>query len=396
MTVADIEPRNDQKSCNGEKLPRVAIVLSELRAGGMERVVVHLATGLAGQGLALRVYCLQSKGVLAGELENADVEVRAIGSNSSYDLKGAYRLATDLRKFRPDVINIHDYSSLPYAAIASMVRPRCPLVFTAHGLLYEGFEGKERRYRLFSRKLHTLTAVSNEVLQRHHQFLDWSGNSLVIPNGVPSVETSVKARSEVRHDLGIADDEFVFLAVGNPRPEKAFEDLIAASIRIRETAARSKFSVLIAGGLRDDEYCQNLQRLANESNLTGLRLLGFRSDIQRLYSAADSLVVSSRSEGLPMVILEAMMAGLPIVSTRVGGIPKALPPDCGRLVEPDNPEDLSNGLLELLNMDREGRKQMGRRAHQYADQHYGVNAMTARYRELFDDLKDSRTTKSVT
>jgi len=71
-------------SCN-----RVAIVLSELRAGGMERVVVHLARGLASRGVTPLVICLQSQGVLAAELKAAGIEVMAIQSNRSYDLRGA-------------------------------------------------------------------------------------------------------------------------------------------------------------------------------------------------------------------------------------------------------------------------------------------------------------------
>ena len=365
---------------------RVAIVLSELRAGGMERVVVHLARGLASRGVTPLVICLQSQGVLAAELEAAGIEVVAIQSHRSYDLRGAYRLAAVLTKFRPDIINVHDYASLPYAAAAAMVRPRTPMVFTAHGLLYHGFDGKERRFRIFSRRLRALTAVSPEVGQRHRTFLQWKDAAFIIPNGVPAISTSAVIRGEVRRELGIADDEFVFLAVGNPRPEKAFEDLIAAAVQLHQRAAGRPFSVLIIGTLGDNEYCRNLQRMADEANVPGLRLLGFRSDVQRFYSAADALVVSSRSEGLPMVVLEAMTAGLPILSTRVGGIPDAVPAEVGRLVEPACPEDLARGMSAFLQIDPHERSAMGQAARQHAGQHFGVETMTTGYLNVFSQL----------
>ena len=368
-------------SCN-----RVAIVLSELRAGGMERVVVHLARGLASRGVTPLVICLQSQGVLAAELESAGIEVVAIQSNRSYDLQGAYRLATVLTKFRPDIINVHDYASLPYAAVAGLVRPRTPIVFTAHGLLYHGFDGKERRYRIFARRLRALTAVSPEVGQRHRAFLQWKDAAWIIPNGVPAISTSTVIRGEVRRELGIADDEFVFLAVGNPRPEKAFEDLIAASVELHQQGTAKPFAVLIIGTLGDNEYCRNLQRLADNAKVPGLRLLGFRSDVQRFYSAADVLVVSSRSEGLPMVVLEAMTAGLPILSTRVGGIPDAVAADCGRLVQPASPEELASGMATFLQMEPQERLAMGLAAFQHATQRFGVETMTTGYIALFSDL----------
>ena len=181
-------------------------------------------------------------------------------------------------------------------------------------------------------------------------------------------------------------DEFVFLAVGNPRPEKAFEDLIAASVELHQQGTAKPFAVLIIGTLGDNEYCRNLQRLADNAKVPGLRLLGFRSDVQRFYSAADVLVVSSRSEGLPMVVLEAMTAGLPILSTRVGGIPDAVAADCGRLVQPASPEELASGMATFLQMEPQERLAMGLAAFQHATQRFGVETMTTGYIALFSDL----------
>lgn len=354
----------------------------------MERVVVHLAVGLAGRGVIPLVICLQSDGVLAAELKSAGIDVVPILSYRSYDIRGVCRLSRVLSKFRPDIINVHDYASLPYVAAAGLARPRTPLVFTAHGLLYHGFDGKQRRYRIFARRLQALTAVSAEVAQRHREFLNWQDTAFIIPNGVPAIGTSAAIRGEVRRELGIVDDEFVFLAVGNPRPEKAFEDLIVASRQLQEKVVNRPFSVLIIGKLGNDEYCRHLQRMADEAKVPGLRLLGFRSDVQRFYSAADVLVVSSRSEGLPMVILEAMTAGLPILSTRVGGIPDAVPSACGRLVQPACPEELACGMSAFLQCEAKERQMMGQAAMHHARQRFGVQTMTTGYIDVFSQLRD--------
>ena len=353
----------------------------------MEQVVVHLAKGLKQRGIEPLVICLQSPGDLAPRLDSSHVKVVAIECHRSYDVMGAFRLAKTLRRFAPDVINVHDYSSLPYAVVAGISCFNCPVVFTAHGLLYQGFAGKERRYRLFARGVKKLTAVSQQVSLRHREFLNWNHQIDVVPNGVDSVETSAEIRSEVRKEFGISEDEVVFLAVGNARPEKAFEDLIAAAKTAYGQGKSKPFSVLIAGWLPDNEYCHRLKRDAEESGVKGLRLLGYRDDVQRLYSAADFLVVSSRSEGLPMVVLEAMTAGLPILSTRVGGIADAIPACGGRIVEPADPQALSDAMTEMSCMTRRARIEMGEIVKKHARDQFGIDAMVSGYLNAFDRAK---------
>ena len=98
---------------------RIAIILSELRPGGMERVVVHLAKGLSARGIATMVVCLQNPGELALELEGTGVQFEALRSLTSKDIPALWRLRTLLQRFCPSVINVHDYASVPYAMAAN-------------------------------------------------------------------------------------------------------------------------------------------------------------------------------------------------------------------------------------------------------------------------------------
>ena len=139
-------------------VPRVAIVLSELRSGGMERVVTHLARTLPEFGVEPVVVCMRNEGPLAAELHAAGIRVVALGSLRGYDLRGLSRLARFFRQFRPSVVNVHDYSSLPYAVLGALACPGCPIVFTAHGLLYRGAERLRRRHRMVSHRIRAMTA----------------------------------------------------------------------------------------------------------------------------------------------------------------------------------------------------------------------------------------------
>lgn len=349
----------------------------------MERVVAHLAAALLPRGVEPLVICLRDEGALASEVKTSGVRVIPLHSLRGYDVRAALQLASLLQKFKPDVINVHDYSSLPYVATAGLVRRKCPIVFTAHGLLYNGFEGLRRRYRFFSRRLRAITAVSEQVRDRHVEFLDWRGATHIVPNGVPDVRLSSEIGRKVRRELGIGDDDVVFLAVGNPRPEKAFEDLVEACRLVHQMSSGRRFWTLIVGTLTENEYCQRLSHAVDDSQVPGLRLLGFREDVHRLYSAANALVVSSRSEGLPMVVLEALTAGLPIVSTRVGGIPDAVPPSAGILVEPAQPRELAEAMLVLMNLDATARGTMGDVARNHALSQFGVSRMAQQYLDVF-------------
>lgn len=370
---------------------RVAIVLSELRRGGMERVVVHLATQLKTLGTEPLVICIENEGPFGQYLKDEDIRLVALGSSHGKDLKAVLRLNRVLREFKPDIINVHDYSSLPYVTLANTLRwRRSPIVFTAHGLLYEGFDGLQTRYRFFSRWLTMLAAVSEEVLQRHVGFLDWRGETSIIRNGVPDIGKSMEDRRAVREELDIPEDEFVFVAVGNSRPEKAFEDLAeAADLATRHDAGR-KFRVLIAGKIGDDEYSKDVRRRVEAVERGNVHLLGFRSDANRLYSAVDAFVISSRSEGLPMVLLEAMTAGLPVLATRVGGIPGAIPDQAGFLVDPATPSQLARAMSEMMRLSPDELRQMGLAARTETIARYGAQRMAEQYLACYANCRSSK------
>jgi len=365
---------------------RIAIILSELRPGGMERVVIHLAKGLSSRGIATMVVCLQNPGELSQELEGTGVQFEALYSVTGKDLRALWRLRTLLRRFCPSVINVHDYVSTPYAVAANWLAYRVPILFTAHGLLYEGFDGLRRRYRFFSRFFSRLTAVSEKVAERHKQYLNWSDHVPIICNGVPAIQRNTQLRDAVRAELGIRPDVLLFLAVGNPRAEKGFEYLIDATAILRDTEGRERdFVVAIAGKLTDSEYCRMLHRRVEERSVQDrFRFIGFRSDTTALYSAADVFVLSSRSEGLPMVILESMMAGLPVIATRVGGVPDAVG-DRGLLVEAANPEQLAFAMGRILS--EEGlADRLGRTGREHALSTYGVDRMVDDYIACYNAL----------
>ena len=168
----------------------------------------------------------------------------------------------------------------------------------------------------------------------------------------------MRPRTFARRQLGLTDDEFTFLAAGNIRPEKGFRDLLESAALLRKTCPARAFRVLIAGGPSDkscyDELLLQQERLGLQSTV---QFLGFCPDMQRLYAASDGFVLSSRSEGLPLVVLECMMAGVGIVATRVGAVPEVLNDGAGIIVSRESPEELAGAMRRLM-YDTDLRQQM--------------------------------------
>ena len=355
---------------------RIALVVSELRPGGMERLVVHLASSLAKKKVAVKVICLQSPGQLAPLLSAENIPVVSLESHGGKDLSAVWKLRKELLAFQPSVINLHDYASLPYVALANLLAGRRPVAFTAHGLLYEGFENLQKRLRFFSRFLKSISAVSDKVAKRHAEYLLWDKPVPVIANGVPTVAVDHQKRQRVRFELGCSEQTQLFLAVGNPRPEKGFEDLLQAAALLRD--AKRDFLVAIAGTLTESRYCLDLLQKLDELKIGDLcRFLGFRDDTAALYAAADAFVLSSRSEGLPMVILEAMMAGLPVVATKVGGIPDAVG-EQALLVDAAQPAQLAAAMTRLITEPGLA-EALGVAGKAHAEQTFGVERMVDGY-----------------
>jgi glycosyltransferase involved in cell wall biosynthesis len=362
---------------------RVAVVISELCAGGAERVVVHLAGTLRRLGLHPTVICLQDKGQLGPDVEAQGVPLVALGSHRGYDVGAVVRLAGTFRRVRPDVINVHDRASLPYVALANRLSGRRPVVLSCHGLLFQAAGRPRWRDRVGRRAVSAVTAVSEQTAEEYARLLDWPGPVDVVPNGVPPMDRDADLGRRLRAELNLPGNVFTFLAVGNIKPEKGFEDLIEAAGLLRRRTDRP-FAVLIAGGRADEAYGRRLEASAADPSLGGIvRFLGFRPDTSALYSAADAFVLPSRKEGLPMVLLEAMGAGLPVVATRVGGVPTVVEdPSNGLLVPTATPPELAEAMRRIM-ADATLRRECGALARQTIARGYSTETMTRRYLEVY-------------
>jgi glycosyltransferase involved in cell wall biosynthesis len=197
----------------------------------------------------------------------------------------------------------------------------------------------------------------------------------VIPNGIP---LRTGARDRVRRELSIAPGELLIVSVGNLYPVKGHAVLIDALATLRD---RAGWRLAIAG--RGEEEPRLRAQAAAAGIGERVHLLGFRDDVADIFAAGDLFAMPSLSEGLPLALVEAMSFGLPVVISRVGGVPEVVTNDVeGLLVPPSDPGALALAIRSLLD-DPARRSRQGGAARMRALRDYAIGTMVDRYERLY-------------
>jgi glycosyltransferase involved in cell wall biosynthesis len=199
----------------------------------------------------------------------------------------------------------------------------------------------------------------------------------VIANGLPlgDFHPDASARSKIRAELSIPPDAVVVGTVARLVPEKDHPLLV------RALAPRlgDKTRLVIVG----DGPCRAETEAAVAAEAKPwVTFTGARRDVPALLAAFDVFAMSSRTEGLPLVVPEAMAAGLPVVSTAVGGLPGIVPPSVGRIVPHGDAAALGEALGELI-ADEALRRTLGDAAAKYARTRFSIDRMTDEYEALY-------------
>ncbi len=335
------------------KGPHVCEVIKSLDVGGAEVLLVERLLAAPETGKRYTVVCQQaSSQELPDRLRSAGVGVVDLTS-SPRRLRSAH-LVQGVRALRPDVLNVH--SPVPASLLrpaSRLWRPRPALVSTVHSV----------RYRLPTMVLDRATgwldartvAVSPQVARAA---TSWGARGLVTRIHGVSVARQRRwaaAAAETRRMWNVPEEAFLIVHVGNFRPPKNHGLLVEAAARVRGLDDRALFLLAGSGSLRE----QVARRVA-ELRLDNVRLLGHVPDAARLIACSDLLVLSSSYEGLPVVVMEALAAGVPIVSTAVGGVPDLVESEWnGILTTPGDAGALAGGVLRAMRPEVHARLRQG-------------------------------------
>ena len=352
--------------------------------GGLETVVQSLATGQRAAGhrvlVALVVEPGQELNGLVTALQQADVDLHVLRVPArAYGRER--RLMRELcLQFEPDVVHTHGCrSDVVDAGVARSFG--IPTVTTVHGSsrlggitrLYEWLE-----FALFPR-FDAVVAVSRPLVRSLRRFGVARDRIHVIPNGwngrVPPTD-----RATARAALGAPPDRFVVGWVGRLISVKGADVFLEALAQLSDGSITAS---IVGDGAERGRLEQQARRLGLE---LGRRVTfhGQVHDASRLFPAFDAFVLSSRSEGTPLVLPEAIAAGVPVIATAVGGVPDLVGTDgaAGLLVPPEQPAALAHAILSTY-ADPDAARQRAAAARRRLETEFGPDQWLDRYERVY-------------
>jgi glycosyltransferase involved in cell wall biosynthesis len=308
----------------------------------------------------------------------------SVHDRGPWDWKVIGQLLDICRRERVQIWHGHDYKS---NALGLLLRRFWPmrLVTTVHG--WVGHTWRTPLYYLIDRlclaHYELVLCVSQDLQERCLASRVPKSRCVLLENGVDTKEYSRKAGVwEAKQKLGMAPQRFLVGAVGRLSAEKGFDLLIRSVDQLLRQG--QDVALAIVGEGDEKSRLQNL--IAELGRSDRIHLLGYRSDVTALYEAMDVYALSSLREGLPNVLLEAMAVEVPVVATRVAGVPRLIQAEeNGLLVEPGSTEELTEALGRLLGDEglRQRLRAAGRRT---VETGYSFTARMRKIQALYDNL----------
>jgi len=365
---------------------KIAFCITELDPGGAERALVELVTRLDRGRFSPVVYCLGPRPAsnptsLADQLEDSGVTVHCFGARRIWQLRGlAKRLVQQLRKDQPELVQTFLFHANVLGAWAAR-QAGAPKVVT-------GIRVAEQRAwwhlwlsRWTDRYVDRHVCVSSQVLSFSHGEGGLPLEKLLtIPNAV-EIERYASAVPAARKLLGVAPDSRLIACIGRLAHQKGIDWLLEV---MREVERREPNCDLLLVG--DGPERAALQRQVRRLGLSHIHFLGFRRDVPEILAASDLVVLPSRWEGMPNVVLEAMAAGRAVVATDVEGVRELLSPDgLEQLVVPRDPQRFAEQILRFVG-DETLRNSLGAANQARAREYFSFAGTIAAYERLYDEL----------
>ena len=364
---------------------KVVHIVPMLSPGGAERVAVHIVRGLNSRRYEPAV--ISFTGRLGCDLdyllEDAGIEVRYLGKRPGFDYRMYYRLPPVLNELKPDIVHTHLHV-FRYALPFLPLRKKASVLHTVHNLAEREIEPPLRWLQRYALKHGVVpVAVAEEVADSLRRLYGIQ-RCRVIANGIPTDGYAKPQipRKEWRAREGFGEKDVLFVCVARFSTQKNHALLLNAFAR-GPACDPNAHLVLVGEGILQKSLETQAKSLGIDRQA---HFLGLRTEIPDVLGAMDVFVLSSDYEGNPLSVMEAMAAGLPIVSTAAGGVPNLLENGKeGLIVQPGDVDGLSSAMT-FLSGNRELRQFLGGAAARRAKEKFDVSKMVQAYEELYESL----------
>jgi len=371
--------------------PLVVHLIYRFDFGGLETLVAECINRMPARQYRHAIVCLTGYTEFARKISRDDVQIIALDKQPGLALGTHLKLWKLLRQLKPAVLHSYNLAAVEYACTAALAG--VPVrVHAEHGRDAADPHGLNRKHNLLRRGvtpfIDRYIPVSADLQRWLRQVVGVpDGKTLLIANGVDTERFAPRPRDDARR-------EFVIGTVGRIQDVKNHSGLIDAFIRLREMrpehAGRLRLAIVGDGPL--------LPRIREKVETAGLQdvvwLPGSRTDIAELMADFDVFALPSIAEGTPVTILEAMACGLPVVASRVGGIPEVVQEGVtGLMPPPSDAEALARALAVYVD-DPQLAARHGAAGRERVEKSNSIAAMVAGYAGLYDTLRAMKTRTS--
>ena len=350
--------------------------------GGMERVIMDLCRYIDPDRYRFSICCTSVRGPLADQMEAEGIPVIFCRNQSRVAkyLRGL-ELNRIFKRADIDILHTHHMPAFIDSVIGTRLTKVPVLINTDHCKDYQ----TEKRHLMTMERI--ASCFADEIVAVSHHTRDEmiqyekipAEKGSVIYNGIHVKLTRKESPEELRKEFGLRPDEMVIGTVGRVVDQKGFDLLLQSAPYVLRRFPKTKF-MIVGGGERE----QDLRRLASELGISNQVIFtSWRRDAVDLIQIFDSFALTSRFEGMPMVLLEAMALSKPIVATAVGGVPEVVQNGYnGVLVNDREPEHTAKALLELIS-DRGLAQRMGSHGRMRYEKYFTAETMAALYEERY-------------
>jgi len=364
---------------------RILLVSTSLIIGGAETQVYLLAREFAKRGHSVYVVSLFEPKDYVKELRSMNVEVVGLGIRGMMSVTTSLvQLRRIIRTWKPDIIHAHMFHAIFLSRLARSISTRAPLISTTHN-----FAPESSLRRFLYRLTDLLGTITTNVSQvGSHQYVNQGAvpptRMRYVPNGIDLTQFTAEPESRDRKRLNLGLGEgFAWLAVGRLISLKDYPTMIEAFAELKVTHGGS--TLLIVGSGEHEAALRGFAKaqLSPES----IRFLGKRTDVSELMAASDAYVMSSSSEGLALVLLEAAAARLPIVATDVGGNSEIVQDGIsGFLVPAKSPQALARAMATIEALSESERRGLGGKGREHVATNYAITHVTQLWLDLYASL----------
>lgn len=382
---------------------KIVHIISGLGLGGAETLLLNLVSESRSTGGTHVIISLSSLDIMAERLRAAGAEVRLLGMRPGIpNPLLLIRLARWIVKANPDVVQTWMYHADIFGGVAALL---ARLMFRLRGqrhrfVLVWGIHRTEVPTAKVGRVLNALARIgamtsnqlpdsviccANASYKTHAEYGYDRSRMRVIHNGfdVRKFMPDATARTTLLNSLGLPPRSILIGIVGRSNPAKDYDNFLRAAALLHQRVPECHFVMV---GKDVDANNKALARMMSELGLTSVcHLLGARNDLHRIMPAFDMLCLSSRTEGLPTVVGEAMACSVPCVVTDVGDTGQ-LVGDTGLVVPPRDPVSLSDALEEMATLSLEQREKLGKLARERIVECFSITVCWQKYRDMYATL----------